>query len=73
MKKRAVSAVLWFFAGWFVGAMFAYLTGVSIALAPIVAVAAAALVAGDPRGIIWQPQAAAKVSDSALTPEPNPA
>ena len=53
MKKRAVSAVLWFYTGWYAGAMIAHVLGLPIALGPILGVAAAALIAGDPRGIIW--------------------
>lgn len=53
MKKRALSAVLWFYTGWYAGAMIAHVLGLSVALGPILGVAAAALIAGDPRGIIW--------------------
>ena len=53
MKKRAAAAFLWFYAGWFVGAVFAFTTGLSEALGPILGTAAAAIVAGDPRRIIW--------------------
>jgi NhaP-type Na+/H+ or K+/H+ antiporter len=53
MKKRITAAILWFYAGWFVGAVLAFMLGLSPALAPIVATAAAALVAGDPRRLIW--------------------
>ena len=57
MKKRITAAILWFYAGWFVGAVLAYVLGLSPALAPIVATAAAALVAGDPRRLIWTKRA----------------
>jgi hypothetical protein len=53
MKKRITAAILWFYAGWFVGAALAFVLGLSPALGPIVATAAAAIVAGDPRGLIW--------------------
>lgn len=53
MKKRALSAVLWFYCGWYAGAMIAHALNVSIAIGPILGFAAAALIAGDPRGIIW--------------------
>lgn len=67
MKKRALSAVLWFYTGWYAAAMIAHVIGVSSVLGPIVGVAAAALFAGDPRGIIW--------TRSAVSTElrPNPA
>lgn len=51
--KRILAAVLWFYAGWYAGATIAYFLGLSGALGPILGTAAAALIAGDPRGIIW--------------------
>jgi hypothetical protein len=65
MKKRALSAVLWFYCGWYAGAMIAHAVGLSIAIGPILGVAAAALIAGDPRGIIWTRPPSKK-----LRPEP---
>jgi hypothetical protein len=53
MKKRVLAAVLWFYAGWVVGALLAALIGISAILGPIIGISAAALVAGDPRGLIW--------------------
>jgi len=53
MKKRVAAALLWFCAAWYAGAMVAYFLGVSVALGPILGTAAAAIVAGDPRGLIW--------------------
>ena len=53
MKKRCAAAVLWFFTGWMVGSMVAFVAGLSPVLAPILGVAAAAIVAGDPRHLIW--------------------
>ena len=53
MKKRALAAVLWFYAIWYAGAMIAQVFSLSPALGPILGTAAAALIAGDPRGIIW--------------------
>jgi hypothetical protein len=53
MKKRALAAVLWFYAIWYAGAMIAQVFGLSPALGPILGTAAAAMIAGDPRGIIW--------------------
>jgi len=53
MKKRALAAVLWFYAIWYAGAMIAQVLGLSPALGPILGTAAAAIIAGDPRGIIW--------------------
>lgn len=61
MKKRALAAVLWFYSMWYAGAMIAQFAGLSPALGPILGTAAAAIMAGDPRGIIWArgPKAAA--------------
>jgi len=53
MKKRILATVLWFYAGWYAGAILAEFLGVSPLLGPIIGMAAAALVAGDPRRIIW--------------------
>ena len=65
MKKRVASAALWFYAGWYAGAMIAHTLDLSVALGPILGVAAAALIAGDPRGIIWSRRSTTK-----LTAEP---
>jgi hypothetical protein len=77
MKKRALAAVLWFFAGWYFGAFLAEIFGVSVAIGPIIGAAAAALIAGDPRGIIWGRQNPAAAMPAAVPPtgeiEPNPA
>ena len=53
MKKRAFAAILWFYAGWYGGAMLAEFLGVSPLIGPIIGTAAAALFVGDPRKIIW--------------------
>jgi hypothetical protein len=53
MKKRSAATVLWFFTGWFVGAFVAFSAGMSPLFAPILGIAAAAFVAGDPRHMIW--------------------
>jgi len=54
MKKRLVAGVLWFYAGWAFGAMVAFAFGVPSLVSPLLAIAAAALIAGDPRGVIWR-------------------
>ncbi|HEY3523905.1 MAG TPA: hypothetical protein VGK63_09380 [Candidatus Limnocylindrales bacterium] len=51
--KRLLATFLWFYAGWYAGAMIAHVLVLSPALGPIVATAAAAIIGGDPRGIIW--------------------
>jgi hypothetical protein len=65
MKKRMFAAVLWFYAGWYGGALLAELIGLSAVLGPIVGAAAAFVFAGDPRGIIWtRPMAVAESTPS---------
>ena len=53
MKKRIFATFMWFYVGWYGGAMLAEFLGVSPILGPIIGTAAAALFVGDPRGIIW--------------------
>jgi hypothetical protein len=53
MTKRALAAILWFYTGWYAGAMLAEMLGVSALLGPIIGAAAAGLVVVDPRRIIW--------------------
>jgi len=54
MRARIVAVPLWFLTGWFVGAILAFALGISPILAPVAAVATAALFAGDPRHVIWR-------------------
>jgi hypothetical protein len=54
MKRRLVAATLWLFAGWYFGATLAFAFGVSPLLGPVIGLASAFLIAGDPRGIIWK-------------------
>ena len=53
MTKRVLAAMLWFYTGWYAGAMIAAYIGVSPLLGPLIGAAAAGLIAGDPRRIIW--------------------
>jgi hypothetical protein len=71
MKKRVLSAFLWFYCGWYAGAMLATYLGLSPVLGPILGAAAAGLIAGDPRGIIWPRKATTPASE--LSPSPTPA
>ncbi len=60
MGKRILAAILWFYAGWYLGAILADAFGLLPILGPWLGAVAAALFAGDPRGIIWkrtQPEA----------------
>ena len=69
MKKRVFAAFLWFYTGWYAGALMADFLGLSPFLGPIIGTASAALFVGDPRRIIWTARAMApKASDTA--PEP---
>ncbi len=56
MKRTYVLATLWFFAGWVIGAMTAFLLGLPELMAPIAAVAAA-LIAYRPAWLMrtWRP------------------
>jgi hypothetical protein len=53
MTKRVLAAILWFYTGWYAGAMLAEFLGVSPFLGPIIGAAAAGLIVGDPRRVIW--------------------
>jgi hypothetical protein len=53
MKKRVLAAFLWFYTGWYAGALVANFLGVSPMLGPILGAAVAAVIVGDPRRIIW--------------------
>ena len=66
MTKRVLAAILWFYAGWYAGAMIAEFIGVSPLLGPLIGAAAAGLIAGDPRRIIWKSHATASMT---ATPE----
>ena len=71
MTKRAIAAILWFYTGWYAGSMLAEFVGVSALLGPIIGAAAAGLIVGDPRRIIWTARtAAAPATTREPTPEP---
>jgi hypothetical protein len=54
MKKRTFAAFLWFYAGWYAGAVIANQLGLAAMLGPVLGLAAASLFVGDPRRIIWK-------------------
>ena len=58
MNVRIASGVLWFLAGWAVGAVFSRALGISQVIDPLVGAAWAALIVGDPRHILWRVRAA---------------
>ena len=68
MKKRIAAAFLWFYCGWYGGALLADFIGISPLLGPILGAAVAALIVGDPRRIIWS--ADRRPAASEATPEP---
>lgn len=68
MKKRVLSAFLWFYCGWYAGAMIAAMLGISPVIGPILGAVAAALIAGDPRGIIWPRKAEPQQAVAAPAP-----
>ncbi len=70
MKKRVLAAFLWFIAGWYAGAMLAVLLGISPVLGPIIGAAAAGLIAGDPRRIIWTSRDRTRDAESRVIEEP---
>jgi hypothetical protein len=65
MTKRVLAAMLWFYTGWYAGAMIADIVGISPYLGPLIGAAAAGLIAGDPRRIIWTSRAEAPATSSA--------
>ena len=69
MTKRVLAAMLWFYAGWYAGAMLAEVFGISALLGPIIGAAAAGLVVGDPRRIIWTTHPAAPAPSTESLPE----
>jgi hypothetical protein len=71
MTKRVIAAMLWFYAGWYAGALLAEFLGVSPLLGPLIGAAAAGLIAGDPRRIIWKSRpVAASVTSTSEAVEP---
>jgi len=54
MKKRLAAALLWFYTGWYAGALIAYAVGAPELIGPVIGAVGAAIFAGDPRGIIWR-------------------
>ena len=69
MTKRILAAMLWFYAGWYAGAILADFLGVSVLLGPIIGAAAAGLMVGDPRRIIWTARTATARSPTDALPE----
>jgi hypothetical protein len=72
MTKRVVAAFLWFYTGWYAGAMIAAFIGINPAIGPIIGVAAAGLVVVDPRRMFWARPVEA-VASSPVEPAPEAA
>jgi hypothetical protein len=53
MSKRIAAGVLWLFAGWYIGNIVAFYLGISDLFGPILGVAAALVIVGDPLRILW--------------------
>ena len=70
MKKRVLAGLLWFYAMWYAGAMVAQVFGWSPALGPILGFSSAALIAGDPRHLIWSK--VGKAPEAGVTPTATP-
>jgi hypothetical protein len=71
MAKRILAAFLWFYTGWYAGAMLAEILSVSPALGPILGAAAAGLIVGDPRRMIWTARTARSASTPASSAAPD--
>jgi hypothetical protein len=71
MKKRSLAAFLWFYAGWYAGALIADFLNISPLLGPVLGAALAAFIAGDPRHLIWKDKAeVATTADTEASAEP---
>jgi hypothetical protein len=68
MNKRLIAGVLWLFAGWYLGNIVAFQLGLSDLLGPVLGIAAAVLVAGDPFGLIWDRAAESSSAPSDQAP-----
>jgi hypothetical protein len=69
MKKRILATALWFFAGWYAGAIVAWMIGVDAPIGLVVGFAAGAFVGWDPRHLFWGPSPArsrARLSAAAM-------
>ena len=53
MKIRIASAILWLFVGWYAGAYLAEIFAVSTVLGPLLGVATAGILVGDPLRLVW--------------------
>jgi hypothetical protein len=70
MTKRVVAAFLWFYTGWYAGAMIAAFIGINPAFGPILGAAAAGFCVGDPFHLFWARQANAEAVPATVEPAP---
>ena len=63
MGKRIASGVLWLLAGWYLGNLLAYHAGWNMLFGPVLGIAAAIIVAGDPFGLLWRRAASQPAAD----------
>jgi hypothetical protein len=54
MKQRTLAAFLWFYTGWYAGAILADFSGWSPLIGPVLGAAVAAFVVVDPARVIWK-------------------
>lgn len=70
MKKRVLAAFLWFYTGWYAGAMIAAFFGLTAAFGPVLGAAAVGLFVGDPFHLFWaRPGEAAVLAPVEPAPE----
>ena len=70
MNKRVVITVLWFFAGWGIGAGLADLLALNDLVGPLVGIAIAALIGADPMHVLWPRQTSPTGLTAATRREP---
>ena len=70
MTKRVVAAFLWFYTGWYAGAMIATFIGISPAFGPILGAAAAGFCIGDPFHLFWARSTKAEAAPVTVEAEP---
>jgi hypothetical protein len=68
MKKRVLAAFLWFYAGWYAGAMVAAHTALPEVLGAVAGVGIAAFVGIDPFSLFWKDRSAASLPDGVSEP-----
>ena len=70
MTKRKIAAMLWFYAGLYVGSFLTGMFGVSPLLGPIIGAAAAGLIIGLPNRNIWTVRPGKATVEPEGVPEP---